>query len=593
MGEIHRIQMSDALFNASILGFMRVLKLDREDSEIDKSKNYLEINSDSLEGFGQKYLDALIYHFEELSALKAIIRRSSDMSSELLELKRIGKDVGAESSFCLKTQAFVDVVINKFSSASYKSAVAILKVRGIDFPLEEKVAHLKALKKAKNCEAILKEVEEIVDSMKSSGGEIYRTFVLKDIIYNQVNRFWENLAFLNTQKSKSDYIPLFDTAFTESAVAFKKTEGKAAKLSCTQCGVGMKKSDSSGMAWLCDLGIDHNRKQSHYWNLSADVLICPVCKLVYSCLPLGFQMVGSNGIFVNSDTLKKLEEANDYNPKESQEQRGNSLYYSALRNIILTYQKEANQSYLGNFQLIYRYKNRYRIHDYSRERIKLLSSSNEMLEKMQWTWFKYNDQSYSVFEETINRIMNNERLDELIDLLIRLILRDESRGFRTLQVKDLIKLNSDFYLSRGGRMNKEEVRVGMTGKGSVGHSLVDKAYHAGAELSKAILSLRQKTNSAEQTSMTEGASDNKLRGLCYRLLNAVSIGDASTFIDAVARHYLAMNHEIPSFLLKAIKNEDDFTRIGQAFVLGLCVPNKSEQTDGNDGAAQESAGQNA
>ena len=35
-------------------------------------------------------------------------------------------------------------------------------------------------------------------------------------------------------------------------------------------------------------GFDTSRKPSHVWNFINDIAVCPVCKLVYSCVPAGF-----------------------------------------------------------------------------------------------------------------------------------------------------------------------------------------------------------------------------------------------------------------------------------------------------------------
>ena len=53
---------------------------------------------------------------------------------------------------------------------------------------------------------------------------------------------------------------------------------------------------------MVNTGFDTNRKLSHVWNFNNDIAMCPICKLVYSCVPVGFTYVYGSGIFINSNT---------------------------------------------------------------------------------------------------------------------------------------------------------------------------------------------------------------------------------------------------------------------------------------------------
>ena len=46
----------------------------------------------------------------------------------------------------------------------------------------------------------------------------------------------------------------------------------------------------SNYSWIVDGGIDSERKTSVFWDFVRDDYMCPMCALVYSCMPLGFNV---------------------------------------------------------------------------------------------------------------------------------------------------------------------------------------------------------------------------------------------------------------------------------------------------------------
>lgn len=71
-------------------------------------------------------------------------------------------------------------------------------------------------------------------------------------------------------------------------------------------------------------------------------------------------------------------------------------------------------------------------------------------------------------------------------------------------------------------------------------------------------------------------SDNKLAGICYRLLNALKTSNENMFMDVTLNCYLYVKSQVPKIITDALGREKDFNTMGYAFVSGLI--------DGQDGS---------
>src|SRR5690554_6504335 len=77
-----------------------------------------------------------------------------------------------------------------------------------------------------------------------------------------------------------------------------------AKYNCANCNikiVKLNKPYSYEMNWLNSIGVDNTRNSSHFWNFTNDMFVCPICSLVYSCVPLGFTNYYAKGFFINQN----------------------------------------------------------------------------------------------------------------------------------------------------------------------------------------------------------------------------------------------------------------------------------------------------
>lgn len=69
--------------------------------------------------------------------------------------------------------------------------------------------------------------------------------------------------------------------------------------------------------------------------------------------------------------------------------------------------------------------------------------------------------------------------------------------------------------------------------------------------------------------VSEADADNKLRGLVYQMLSAVSLGNRDKFMELLIRTYSGQNLPVPDIFFGCFESDEDFKQIGFAFLLGL------------------------
>lgn len=68
---------------------------------------------------------------------------------------------------------------------------------------------------------------------------------------------------------------------------------------------------------------------------------------------------------------------------------------------------------------------------------------------------------------------------------------------------------------------------------------------------------------------TDKGSNNKLPGICYRLLNALKTSNADMFMDVTLNCYLYVRSQVPKVITDVLGQEKSFSTMGYAFVAGL------------------------
>lgn len=434
---------------------------------------------------------------------------------------------------------------DKLLASSYKSGYESIKNR-IDNPeIYEKlnVFKLKNFAEKKELLDYLRELKQFLLQPLCR-----ETFCMKSIIYNQINRFWTGVCFLNKNNKTKDMKEVFENDFTEPLKKYLAQDKKMQKKDmCIDCGEPIAAKEKVSIAFMVDQADDLTRKRSSFWDFKVDAYLCPVCAFVYALSPLGFRVYGDKFFFVNINT--SLEVLLKYNEIKSEGRKENEKYTSWIARTINLLLEEKSKCEIKNVQVITRGKNeneRYTFDIINKDLLSILNEEKikEKLERLsEHPYIKTSNAYLNVHETVMMNLLRYRNQYALIDDIFR------------------ICLDTDKYLSVASNVYDIQLRVSVMQKydniigGAImnRYGLREKGYELRNEM------LRSKGT----------ADDACIRGTVYQLINALAVCDTSRFMDICLRIYSSTNLQIPDAFIKLLGNKEEFREYGYAFVLGL------------------------
>ena len=553
MGEKIRLEMSDWLYNAALVGFINILE--HSDVSIDISKNYMEFDESALENFEDRYFNFLFDKYGSFVVYSQIISKR-----EILENYLNNLEIFDEKKLD-NLNDIIEYVKSKISRNSYKAAYPYISLE-LDLVKEEK--NLKKIKPRKG-ESPLDKADEIkeqlllllkiIDNLCSKEGKKY--LMAKDFIYSFTNAFLSGVALWGKTDAAKDPYLVYKDYFIEPTTNYLSKNKKTYKLFCTVCNRPVKgikvKNESYDLTWINNTGVDGNRKSSHYWNYNNDTAICPICNLVYSCIPAGFTLINGKGFFINNNNdLRELHNVNKFQiDKETKIEDLESLsYYNVIDSMrhtdIAIMDKE-----IQNIQIIkYDIENPVRPYTFnvlSKEMLYIIHNNREYLKTLLKLRVKISkDYWLNVYQEILKRLYNSESLFDLIGELFKL-------GVNSYYLYLILQINTDFLGGRMKLIQKEDLS-----------KKVDLSRYFGLKLREIYL---QKGN------------EKKIEGLSYRLLNAIKTKNSSRFADVLINAYMYAGEEIPSIFIDTLKEKELLQSYGYGFLLGLQGSNMKKNND--------------
>ncbi|ENJ9653568.1 type I-B CRISPR-associated protein Cas8b1/Cst1 [Clostridium botulinum] len=538
-----KLELSDWLYNAGVVGICKIF--DQNDDYYEKHQNYIVFDESLLENFEEKYFNYFINKYEKFTSWYKIVSIED-------KLINFSKDT-VDEKYIEKFNKQIEYVKTKLKSASYKSGYEVIENKELDLLKEEQ--NLKKIKKTKkqSIQDVVPMIEEqnellqkIIEYLKKE--EVKRIIMAKNIIYDVIAKFWSDVSFLNSSNNKKSMYKEYKNYFLDDCINYIHEDKEKFKHTCFSCEnkiAKLSKPASYDLTWVNKMGVDMSRKSSHFWNFYGDTFICPICNLIYSCIPAGFTILKDKGIFINEnsniDTLIKVNNTGIDNNTSFQELEEKS-YFTIAENMKQSEFERSNKE-IDNIQIVkldsnnerrpYSFnvisKNKLRIIYNNRKNLRLLISKNA----------KIGDGSYiNLYSEVIKRLYNNENLFDLISELFYLKLGDKFKGLSYL--KNIIKINNSFL---GGIMGKK-----------VYYKKID-------EIQKLGFCLRKDYENKK--------ADNKINGITYRLLNALKTKNSNRFMDTLLNAYMYIRKPIPTEFIEGLKDEAKLQTIGYAFLLGL------------------------
>lgn len=81
----------------------------------------------------------------------------------------------------------------------------------------------------------------------------------------------------------------------------------------------------------------------------------------------------------------------------------------------------------------------------------------------------------------------------------------------------------------------------------------------------------------------EKRSEDKISGLCYKILNGLKLRNRNTVMNIIFNMYLYVSSPVPSIISEMLKDENSLEQYGYAFVAGLLSENYENKKENEGG----------
>ncbi|QEK11018.1 type I-B CRISPR-associated protein Cas8b1/Cst1 [Crassaminicella thermophila] len=539
-----RLELADWLYNAGIVGVANIL--DANDVAYKRGINYIEFEETALENFEEKYFKYFIDKYKKFTSWYNIVK----YEDVILNFK----EENVDEEYLENINKQIDYVKEKLKSASYKSAYVIIQNKEKDLLKEEKQLNkIKKNKKQKvedvlpNIKEQLNRMQQIIEYLKTD--EVAKIILAKNIIYDIIAKFWSDVSFLNKNNNKKNMYEEYRIYFVDGTLQYIEKIIEKAKYKCFVCDRKISKLSkpvSYDLTWINKMGVDMSRKTSHFWDLSGDTFICPICNFVYSCIPAGFTVIKGQGLFINQNSsINNLIAVNKHALERNTtfEELEDASYFSIVENINQNKVEQLDKE-IENIQIIKLDSTNvvrpYTFNILSKDKLKVMNGNKKMLQSMIKVKVKVGTKEYlNLYKEVVTRLYEGKNQFDLINQLFHLRL---DKKFNKLHFIDMIiKINNNFI---GGREKKKMVH----------HKVINDCKGFGLDL---------------RISYVNKKAENKLNGISYRLLNALKTKNTSKFMDTLLNAYMYLNKQVPTIFIEGLKDTDKFQTLGYAFLLGL------------------------
>ncbi|WP_457639189.1 type I-B CRISPR-associated protein Cas8b1/Cst1 [Persephonella sp.] len=566
---MERVYLGDWLFNAGILGFLKINrnfwdiqsgKLISKDEDILRfGDNYIEFDRKIFEGFSKRFFD---YAFNQYGRYENLLKLFEEYIEDLQKLDSEENYKKFKNKYFRNKDIKVENIPIFLSIEIFDRFKKILQGFSL---LKKKLNKIPSKNEVKKDSGLLIDsIKKAMDIMENEKGEFWESDVQ---IY--LRRIYGQKSFLNKSMNK-DRFKKFYRDFEEPLISNSIKHDKIYK--CINCMERQAKKDTifdTGISKFYGLNPD---SINFVWNFKTKLPLCEICEIIYFSYFAGLTPVNKNGkivfYYVNSDTsVENLLKENLLLENKLTKDISENFIVDFFTELILMAEEEKARYTLQNTVLIELDLNNEtmpKIYSFniSREKAEFLRDSKDNLKNISRTFYKIKSDSFSVLTELIEKVLNNSLNYKFLNKITKIYIQNSNNSqyyqtnINTYQLQVINLLIKDFLqkVILGGNemeITKEDLW---------------KVYFRGQDLAKKL----KKSN-----------AENKIQSISYKLLNALRIGDTNQFMDVLIRTYMAYGEEIPSTFVKAISDKNVFYPLGYSFLNGLLGKENKEEVLNN------------
>lgn len=561
--------MESWLENAGIVGLYRIL-----DDEAEIQDRSLTVPVDLLVNFSDKYFN----FFTKANAYGQLTRFQKVLSfKHLLKKWQETNFTDFNNDDLAKLNDWYKNVLKYLAkSNSYKK---IYQLIDDDLDVLEKIKLIDGLLKKVNRKNFLKKdpelarelvgqvVEQILMLIKYfERPDSQKYFPAKTLCYTIINNAWNGVSLLNPKTKIINFYDDYQQYFVEPVKEYLAEDHTKDKFVCSTCGRPMKNQKIS-YGLLNGMGYDTAKKTSNAWDFNNDQFICPICRLMYSCVSAGFSYnMSKQGIFINYNrSLEELIEKND------------GVYYNLIQGIKFN-DVSPFRAFTTSFAEQLAGKERFELAD-----VQVISYNDghynftvipplaaKVIAKAVKSPFGKNNEHnllsflysigikdfrgikyYRIYDEVIRRLFNSTNLVSLI-YEMEMLMSSQSSNIRFNQSHIMALLNiNTLFLKELFREEGQEVDI----------KKEDLSSMRGAGVH--VLKYYQKHENA-----------NKANALAYKLLQAINSSNPEKFMTILLSVYASQHQLVPSRLINTLDQPEIFKQYALAFIAGLIGKNE-------------------
>lgn len=516
---MERVYLGDWLYNASIIGFLRINRdfwelregdfVSKDENVLRFGDNYIEFSREIFRGFCKRHFDYAFYQYgrynETLEKLKNL-----ELTTNEENLKEKFKDL--------------------------EKILTIKKLKEL-YGKDPKGAK-------KNLEEFRQTVREILQIMEEK----------RDILWENdakiyLGKIYGQKSFLQRTVSKDIYKRFYMDFEDRLLSGSNKTEKN---YRCVVCSRKAKKGIHFDTGLSPFYGLNEDAKNFLY-NFNGKHPLCEICEILYLCYFAGFTRLRTAGetvfLFVNSDTTVRelLRENLLLDRVLNQDNRDLADFFTEL--IVNAEESKAIYS-LQNIQIVeLKLSSIPKIHtlNLSKEKAELIKNSD--LRTFSKLYYFMNDYYTFLVYDIIHMILENKLNYSYLYFLIKATAEKRRTNIRSHHIQQLTVLISNFLKKVGGlEMNLDDRELW-------------SMYYKGKELAH---------------SFKSAGADNKISSIAYKLLNALRVGEVNQFMNILFRTYMAVGKGIPSGFVKTLQDKSNFFSLGYSFLNGFMSEEKEE-----------------